>query len=479
MNLENKFLQLTEKHAELQLEYTRAVDANQSLLGKLSAQEKKNMQLSQEISRLSAELTQDRLLIEELRASKDLLSCELEDLTKNLFEEASGMVAKEAKRRNAIQIQQNALQKELEIARDLIATQHEELQQYRSQLRSDSKLNLEMSQFNQIENVPEYDAICGSMSNLCKNFCLYSKSEQSQDASKQFNGKISDMGAILNGSVDNLIVENETSLLCELPTSQFIISTQIGKISPSLKWKIFHSIDPFFYNDFVTFVNNPNEFYSKILKRLYHLEIEKTLLGNHKMLKTTEKKIFESFIHRNCSIELCTESWLNEQFFFYEQESHSPVTSATHSILNLFNSFVGNPVDDSASTRRSSSPKASIYSSDSEHDSANDNDSQKSAVERSFLCGICGKGYSSNNFKHRFKLSDSQLWLPLDIFCRERLVSVGNCVNFILNIKNSQFDKSAEPFCLFLRLLQLRRDMFYAKCSGSLFFRTSDMIFYK
>ncbi len=50
---------------------------------------------------------------------------ELEELTKNLFEEASGMVAKEAKRRNAIQIQQDALQMELEIARDLIVTQQE------------------------------------------------------------------------------------------------------------------------------------------------------------------------------------------------------------------------------------------------------------------------------------------------------------------------------------------------------------------
>ena len=425
MDLERKFLQLTEKHAELQLEYTKALEANDSLTWQLNEQLEKNEALKAEKESLSAALANDKSCIKELQRSKDVLATELEELTKNLFEEASGMVAKEAKRRNAIQIQQDALQIELEIARDLIATQQEELQRYRQLL-----LNIDSAKplsGEILRDPPEYESICGTLDQYCQHYSL----EQENIVHSQLVQRIRD------------------------------------------------SVDPFLFCLFQSFLQNPVEMSDKFLKRMYQCDIESTLRGSHKILKLSERRIFHSLVKGSCNIELCSESWLNDQYFYYENGLSSPVSSATHSILNLYYSFVGASTEEIATVAKSPSPtRISSTTSFSDEEVGTETDVEKESSKIvNYMCGMCGKGYTGKHVKYRFKLHQSELWLPLDTFCRERFVAVGNFVTFVQNIKKGFYGTSIEPFYLYLKLLQHRREMFFAKCSGSLFFRTNDLVY--
>ena len=421
MNLEQKFLQLTAKHAELQVEYTKTLELNESLTWKLNEQIQKNRTCKSEMEAMSLEIANGKSCIRELQRSKDVLATELEELTKNLFEEASGMVAKEAKRRNAIQIQQDALQKELEIGRDLIAAQQEELQKYRALLVSNNFSNTKRDTL--LNEPPDYERICGTLDKYCQ---LY--------------------------SLDNA-----------------------HAIHPDLLRSLRDSVDPALFHLFVNFVEEPIQHIDRFMKKMFIWDVEGTLRGCHKILKVSERRIFQALVKGKCSLELCSEAWLNEQYFYYANEPSSPVSSATHSILNLYYSFVGGSNDDMPATK-SPSPTTSVASDESSSETATEEPTEKII---NFMCGMCGKGYTDNFIKHRFRLNSDELWLPLDMFCRERLVSVGNFVTFALNIRNGFYNLATDPFYLFLRFLQHRREMFYAKCAGSLFFRTNDALFFQ
>lgn len=82
--------------------------------------------MRQTVAALQTELEGERIQRIELQTAKSLLSVEIEDLTKVLFEEANGMVASEARARWQVEQTQKRLEEELVKTRDLLHLEAEQ-----------------------------------------------------------------------------------------------------------------------------------------------------------------------------------------------------------------------------------------------------------------------------------------------------------------------------------------------------------------
>ena len=77
-------------------------------------------------------------------------------------------------------------------------------------------------------------------------------------------------------------------------------------------------------------------------------------------------------------------------------------------------------------------------------------------------CSACGK--TSEKYRYQFKITDisGDVWYPICLCCRERIVVVCNFYNFIRHLRQGLYS-SKKPRDLYIELIKLRRAMFYTR----------------
>ncbi|KAI9364742.1 hypothetical protein BD770DRAFT_469161 [Pilaira anomala] len=77
-------------------------------------------------------------------------------------------------------------------------------------------------------------------------------------------------------------------------------------------------------------------------------------------------------------------------------------------------------------------------------------------------CSACGNTSQSISLNYRFKLDENENWLPIDQFCRDRLVAVCEFFVFIRNIQLGLYsDRTVQD--LYAENIRLRLQMFYSR----------------
>ncbi|KAI8080345.1 hypothetical protein BDF21DRAFT_339778 [Thamnidium elegans] len=77
-------------------------------------------------------------------------------------------------------------------------------------------------------------------------------------------------------------------------------------------------------------------------------------------------------------------------------------------------------------------------------------------------CSACGNLSQSTPLNYRFKLDENENWLPIDQFCRDRLVAVCEFFVFIRNIQLGLYaDRTVQD--LYAENIRLRLQMFYSR----------------
>ncbi|CAG8522136.1 12858_t:CDS:1 [Ambispora leptoticha] len=73
--------------------------------------------------------------VAELQHSKDMVEGELEELSRSLFEQANGMVAKEAKQRHELEVQRKSLENQLQETKERLLAESSQLQELRERMQ--------------------------------------------------------------------------------------------------------------------------------------------------------------------------------------------------------------------------------------------------------------------------------------------------------------------------------------------------------
>ncbi|KAI8058941.1 uncharacterized protein B0P05DRAFT_559133 [Gilbertella persicaria] len=77
-------------------------------------------------------------------------------------------------------------------------------------------------------------------------------------------------------------------------------------------------------------------------------------------------------------------------------------------------------------------------------------------------CSACGRSAESVVLNYRFRLDENDTWLPIDQYCRDRLVAVCEFFVFIRNVQMNLYqDRSIED--LYTENIRLRLQMFYSR----------------
>ncbi|KAI8997721.1 hypothetical protein BDB01DRAFT_772157 [Pilobolus umbonatus] len=79
-------------------------------------------------------------------------------------------------------------------------------------------------------------------------------------------------------------------------------------------------------------------------------------------------------------------------------------------------------------------------------------------------CSACGRSADPTHYplNYRFRLDESDVWLPIDQYCRDRLVAVCEFFVFIRNIQMTLYsDRTIED--LYIENIRLRLQMFYSR----------------
>lgn len=310
-----------------------------------------------------------------LQHEKDSLSNEIEELTRQLFEEANGMVANEAKERFKMSKKVEKLQAELEGVRERLKEESAQLIELKEKMKQESV---------QERRISHHDKKPVSFSMLLK------------------PGGYADMDwEVIFGSLNAELYE------------EFIdYSEQISSDEKGVK-----SNHPF-------------------MKRCLLEDVEGCLEFKTKTKMYVRKVIIESLLYNQCLIQEEREA---------VEDYDDSVMASSASLPEFFGSAL----------LRSEGKKR---------------------------CSLCGHLLSSSSslYKCIFNQSSSFLLdvessLTIDRLCRDRLVAVADFFSFLRLLKGGHYGKRSK-LDLFLEMLQLRRQMFYYKVGGTVFYIHNDSL---
>lgn len=423
---------------EMSLLRTRVQEMEEALATK----ERELSSVKADLDRIGQKLIDEVEVRAELQHSKDAVQEELEELTKSLFEEANSMVATEARQRYEYQKREQALKQQLDEVMAQLQMERDQLKELRTRME-----DMEHQQVPSSSDSTEYNprlSVNSSASFEKDNGAENPPAEQAIDP-------------VLLAEFEEFVTASPDTRWSKLHTLHFMKNALEDDVSPCLR-----------------FGGNP---------------------------RTSTKKLLDAIAANTCLVEEMSAA----QIAALEARSSRFDRSST------------------ASPRPSTSPSRSDGSSKKGHDPTPDvvdlaipvavpaghsktapstqaifNKTVMERLSSAFSSGSLQLGSSSTNHasvgpngcsacgrsaiqpssssqtpppvRFQFKTSDApdDIWNPICVQCRDRLVAVCEFYNFVRHIRQGLYTTRRRED-LYLEMLNLKRRMFYARIGASKF----------
>lgn len=418
------------------------------LEGELRAALAENMLLKEKVESIEISLEDEREMKTEMSKANRALSEEIEELSKSLFLEASGMVEQETKARFVLEKRQHKLEDELSTTRDQLQTQTAQLNELRHKLQaSSSSLALKDPLVSHEEvkfffTLKYYDD-------------LFPGQKFSSKKRQTFNLSVDKTWDTIIKELPDLLFERFSDFV-QLTSSFPTNSTENGtgkkkgngtvlsdeKIlgHPFLKGILETDVEP-------CFRFNP---YLPIKSRSFLRKLVISLLGNTCCIERLNSTDMEH-LTVSCSMPTSPSSTQNQ----------NSKTKNKKSIKSLLLNLSVTSLPDS------------IIPASTPLDSESDEKPTEETVKIP-SCALCKCKLGLPSYRFRLAEHDSHGWFSIDSYCRDKIVAVGDLYTFIRHIRRGLF--THRPIAdLYCELMHYLRNIFYVRIGATSFFIRNDI----
>ncbi|CAO3590103.1 unnamed protein product [Absidia cylindrospora] len=423
--------------------------------------------LDQDMQHLNAKYVSAIDRMADIQHDKDLVEHDLEELSCKLFEEANGMVAVEKREKSILETQLKATQQQLldeqaqlkELRQRLLdwdAADEQQKQQRNNQFTKSKKQQQQQQRkkmtMNNKRKPQHYNSLTSIQHNdddktLCNDDDTYDEDVDGSSSDEDTWQDASD-GSLDDPQMRGLRGHHDLALLHGVspqPSYNGLTNTTKSHPTPSPQYAKLPTIDKVQLEAFQQFVQVAGNMPLKKLSQITYLkycqleDIEPCLrFGPHSRLST--KKMVNHLLHQSCFIQhMCLDSY-----------AWHP-TTATASTTTVVS--VDQPTLPSSVTQRpllwdrwyspSTTTNASII----------------------MTCAACGRSCDNRadvSSFYQFKMDEKDTWLPMDQYCRDRLVAVCEFFVFIRNIHLRLYSHRTIDD-LYSENIRLRLQMFYSR----------------
>lgn len=402
-----------------------------------------NERLKQRLEEAERRLAEAREVNVELSRAKELLSEEIVELTKVLFEEANGMVAEETRARSQLESAKRKLQAELHQIQDRLRLESQQLQELKQKLYAHTS-NTSVATGQSIEMASptrEPRLVALDPENLSYFDLLFP--DRRFSSRNKCHGPNGGAWKAIVGSIDLTLFDSFTKFL-----------DIVGRLSEE------------------SFLGSP------FVKRIYEMDIGPCLAFDCKA-NSFPKSLVRHFLRNECSIEKVNAcsllgSPIQRTLSAASQTASRYTTSAQPNLVDALSpDDLASPVE--PQSRLMAMVSEFTHSLTSIADPAYSPDGQLKRPQPTF-CALCGSRLDAclDSSLYRFKISEKDPPLLIDAACREKLVAVAELFTFLRHLRKGLF--SSRPIVdLYFEVLHYRRNMFYARTGSLAFFGQSDL----
>lgn len=443
--------------------------------------------ISQETEQLRAQLKETEAKLVAITAEKDLLSAEVEELTKTLFEEANGMVAMEAQARWHVEQAQKRLESELAKTLEMLALESEQtkflrqlVEQEKSQQRQQDPFLWDIDMFSARLAHDYYEDFYPSRQfnsrerSASQEWDRLSTHTASTWQFKQFSQFLDD--CILKNSPAQKRLDDDS--LLTLFGHPFMRSVLSGDIEPCLTFPVLDraartksllkKLLPAMFKNTCVIEPLPRDIPDSTSQRaspVGSIRSFKSVSRPPSPLKDPESEERKEAHKREnedasptvaIDIPLSPKTIIPPPATTTTSASPSSLSKSPASLLSRFDSYLSSLVSESTSPTTTTSP-------------VNDR------------CAFCDCQHSPTAFRFRINNSSvndsptkSATWTPLCRGCRDRLVAVASLFTLLRHLL--QGHQSHRPkIDIYFDVLQAKRFMFYARAGADqTFYALSD-----
>lgn len=394
-----------------------------------------NQFLKAKLEEMARKLAEAEEVNQELLEAKALLSDEIVDLTKVLFEEANGMVANEVRARTVLEQSRRKLQSELEQTKDRLRDESQQLSELKQRL---------------------YDMSFGPSTVSLNGSSLPTAKE----------------GPSASGGME-LLLRSGNYFDALFPTRRFNSKLRCNGHNAAVWEEVIRSLDVRTFKAFARFLevvgtlDDEAVLGSPFVKHIYEDDVV-PCLGFDAKPKTFAKKVVQAMFRNTCTIERISAS--------------SPLPSPIHGSPCPPSSAGEVHPGDSTTTLNSVMSELAlsftalpdIFVLDSNYRLAAERLASP-APSTTRHCSLCGLAVPADMSQplYRFRLAEKDPVMLVDEDCRSRLVAAAEFYTFLRHLRRGLF--ANRPIIdLYYELMHYLRNMFYARTSSTSFFIQSD-----
>ncbi|ORX48259.1 hypothetical protein DM01DRAFT_1338725 [Hesseltinella vesiculosa] len=412
--------------------------------------------------------------VADIQHEKDLVEHDLEELSCKLFEEANDMVANEKKEKWILETQLQSVQQLLADEQDQLCELRQRLRQWED-LHQRRRPSHRPSSKKQKKNTP-------AARRHPSTFTL-SSSSSSPDHLDHLDDSLDD----LHSSPDHLSVQEEDSDDCwedaieniddpqvraqhdmallhqatALPSTPTTDCIRAVSMPPPRSLQVYLrqcTVDQIQLDAFDTFVRSASSVPLKKLSQFpfikyCQLEDVEPCLRFGPQSRLSVKKMMDFLLHQPCCIEQVS-SPQQHQAYLQQSTAAVPAAVAQRNLWDRWHSTSHPSTNQPAQPSPTSQPP----------DEGSQRSSAASADDITIVCMACGlpRDYSKQSPYYQFRLHDADPWLPIDPYCRDRLVAVCEFFVYIRNIHLRLYThRSIDD--LYAENIRLRLQMFYSR----------------
>lgn len=435
------------------------VETSLNDLGKVTDNnlEAENITLKAKLFEMEKSLTETLEINEELKTAKALLSDEILDLTKVLFEEANGMVANEVRARTQLESSRRKIQLELDATQDRLKLESQQLNELKQKLYEVSKNNSTISLPIQVSVISEEQHVPINAPNSyfdgMNYFEIFFPDRRFCSRYKTSGNSSNDWERII-GSVDGYKFDafaKFVEVIGTLNDESFFGNPYMRKI---------------FEGDMLpclSFDCKPKTFVKSILMAMLKnlSSIEKVNI-NSLLGSPLQSPLSASFVpsEKETLSTLSSSPVIQNEYLHTVGVETAPTPGSTSKLISFMSELT---VSLSSLTEPGYTPKTGVS-----------NDSSLKKPQPKF-CALCGLPLDCPPDSHifKFRLIENEQPMFIEKQCREKLVAVAELITFLRHLRKGLF--SSRPIIdLYFELLHYRRNLFYARTGALAFFTQSD-----
>lgn len=406
-----------------------------------------NQFLKAKLDEMARKLLEAEEINRELSQAKTMLSDEIVDLTKVLFEEANGMVANEVKARTQLEHSRRKLQSELEQTKDRLRVESEQLSELKQKL---------------------YE-IAAENSNVSLSSSVFGAARSKNESTANF----------LLGQEDSRPIGYFDIFF---PNRRFNSKGKCNGPNSSLWEDIIRSLDLNTFQSFSKFLevieklDDDGVLGSPFVKKIYENDVTPCLTFDSKP-KTFVKKMVQAMYKNTCVIErISASSPLPSPVLPVSPASQpsptspepldlsSPVVTSEPTAVSSLNTMMSD-----LALSFSTLPDVFVLDSTFKLTSSKPSPSGRFCA----LCGYCVTMTQTEPL-YRFKLKEAEMTMVIDENCRNKLVAAAEFYTFLRHLKRGLYTN--RPIIdLYYEVLHYLRNMFYARTAACSFFVQSDL----